>query len=207
MSTSREAMLEEAAPHDWVRELEQRTALATPEDTTRGLFLTSILDSVQALGDEVALERCREALGGQRPLTFFNYPVTLLLRLTMAAMRELSARYRSPEEALRMLGRKATEDFLTSPVGNAVRLMAGTDIKQFMSGVQTVYRMTASYGERSVVWLGPKVGRLSIRRSFLPPPYHEGVLQEMLERLGAKSVKVEGHRTAPLDGMYDFSWE
>lgn len=207
MSTSREAALAGAAPPDWAGELELRTVLATDQDTMRGLFLTSMLDSVQALGDEAALKRCREVLGEQQLVPFFNYPVVLLMRLTAAAIRELGGRYGGPEEALRMLGRKATEDFVSSPVGNAVRVMAGKDIKQFLSSVQTIYRMTASYGERSVTWQGPKAGCLTLRRTFLPPPYHEGVLETILTRLGARDVRVEGRQTAPLDSVYDFSWE
>jgi uncharacterized protein (TIGR02265 family) len=207
MSMSREATLGSGTPRDWIWELEQRAALATPQDTTRGLFFTSILDSVRALGDEAALARCLEVLGGQQFMTFFNYPIILLMRLTATAVRELGVRYGGPEEALRMLGRKATKDFMASAVGNAVRLMAGKDIKRFMCNVQTIYKMTASYGQRSVVWLGPKAGRLLIHRSFMPPPYHEGVLQETLKRMGAKGVKVECRQTAPLDSTYDFSWE
>jgi uncharacterized protein (TIGR02265 family) len=207
MSMSREATLEGGAPPDWAWELEQRMVLATPQDTTRGLFLLSVLEAVQSLGDTAALERCREVLGGQQFVAFFNYPVTLLMRLTLVAVRELSVRYGSPEAALRMLGRKAAEDFVTSAVGNAVRVVAGKDIKQFLGSAQTIYRMAASYGQRTVEWLGPKAGRLSIRHTFLPPPYHEGVLREMLERLGGKSVKVEGRQTSPLDSLYDFSWE
>lgn len=207
MSTSREAALAGIPLPDWGGELELRTALATEQDTARGLFLTSVLDSVQALGDEAALKRCREVLGTQQVVAFFNYPVILLMRLTAAAMRELSGRYGGPEEALRMLGRKAAQDFVTSPVGNAVRVVAGKDIKQFLSGVQTLYRMTASYGERTVTWQGPKAGRLTLRRTFLPPPYHEGVLLLMLERLGARNARVKGQQTAPLDSAYDFTWE
>lgn len=207
MSMSHEAARAGAAPPDWVEELELRTALATEQDTARGLFLTSVLSSVQALGDEGALERCRQVLGTQQVVAFFNYPVVLLMRLTAAATRELSGRYGGPEEALRMLGRKGAEDFVTSPVGHALRVVIGKDIKQFMSSVQTIYRMTTSYGERTVTWQGPRAGRLTIRRNFLPPPYTEGVLQVMLERLGARSVRVKGYLTAPLDSAYDFSWE
>lgn len=207
MTTSREATPGRGAPRDWIWELEQRTALATPQDTTRGLFFTSILDPVRALGDEAALARCLEVLDGQQLMAFFNYPVVLLMRLTAISVRELSVRYDGPEEALRMLGRKATGDFVTSAVGNAVRLMAGEDIKRFMSNVQTLYRVTASYGQRSVIWLGPKAGRLLVHRGFMPPPYHEGMLRETLERMGAKDVKVECRQTAPLDSTYDFSWE
>jgi uncharacterized protein (TIGR02265 family) len=41
----------------------------------------------------------------------------------------------------------------------------------------------------------------------MPLTYHEGVLQEVIERLGGRDVKVRGQQTAPLDATFDFSWE
>ena len=196
MSTSPEASREEG-----------RIELATPQDTARGLFFNSMLEAVRTLGDEAALARCQQVLGGQGFVGFYNYPVAQLVRLGEAAVRELSGRYGGPEEAARALGRKATADFLHSPVGNVVRLMAGNDLRRFLSGVQAIYRMAANYGERTVTWQGPRSGQLLIRRSFLPVEYHEGVLEALLTEYGLKNVKVRGQRVAPLDGTYDFSWE
>lgn len=207
MSTSHEARREEGTPGGWQQELERHSELATPQDTARGLFFNSMLEAVRTLGDEAALARCQQVLGGQSFVGFFNYPVAQLVRLSGAAMRELSGRYGGPEQAARALGRKATADFLASPVGNAVRLMAGKDIKLFLGSVQTIYRMATSYGERTVTWYGPASGNLLIRRSFLPVEYHEGVLEERLSQYGLKNVKVRGQRMSPLDGTYDFSWE
>lgn len=207
MNTSREVPTEGGAPLDWARELEQRSLLATPQDSARGMFFNSMLESVRVLGDEAALARCQEVLGGQSFMAFFNYPMTQLLRLTGAAMRELSGRYGGPENAARALGRKAAAEFLTSTVGNAVRMMSGRDIKLFLGSVQTIYRMGTSHGERKVEWLGPRSGLLTVRRNFMPVPYHEGVLEELFSRYGLKNVKVSGRQTAPLDSTYDFSWE
>jgi uncharacterized protein (TIGR02265 family) len=207
MSTSRAPSPQAGEPRDWTWELRQRGELATPQDTARGLFFNSMLEAVRALGDEAALARCQEVLGGQSHVAFFNYPVTQLVRLSGVAMEELSGRCGGPGNAARALGRKATADFLRSAVGNAVRMMAGKDIKLFMSGVQTVYRMAASYGERKVEWNGPTSGVLIMRRSFLPVEYHEGVLEELFTHYAVKNVKVRGRETAPLDSVYDFSWE
>lgn len=207
MSPSPEARMEDGAPGGWEWELERRGELATPQDTARGLFFNSMLEAVRTLGDEAALARCQQVLGGQRFVGFFNYPVAQLVRLSGAATRELSGRYGGPEKAARALGRKAMVDFLASSVGNAVRVMARKDIRLFLGSVQTVYRMAASYGERTVTWNGPRSGQLLIRRSFLPVEYHEGVWEELLTQYGMKNVKVRGQRESPLDGTYDFSWE
>lgn len=207
MNTSRDPSPQAGAPRDWTWEPQRLSTLATPQDTTRGLFFNSMLESVRSLGDAVALARCQEALGGQSYVAFFNYPITQLLRLAGTAVQELSGRYGGPENAARMLGRRATADFLSSAVGNAVRMMAGTDIKLFLSGVQTVYRMAASYGERKVEWYGPASGHLLMRRNFLPVEYHEGVLEQLFTHYTVKNVKVRGQQTAPLDSVYEFSWE
>jgi uncharacterized protein (TIGR02265 family) len=207
MSTSHDASAEGEAPHDWIREMESRQHLATPQDNARGLFFNGVLQTVRQLGDEAALARCQAAVGERRFLDFFNYPVAVLMRLTATATVELSARYGGPEETLRVLGRKGAEDFMTSAVANALRLLSGGDIKQLLGSVNTIYRMAANYGERTVLWQGPRSGRLIIRRSFMPVPYHEGVLEECLVRTGGRSVKVRGQQTGPLDGAYDFTWE
>ncbi|WP_257452146.1 DUF2378 family protein [Archangium lipolyticum] len=207
MSTSSEASRQGGAPSDWAWELKQRAELATPRDTARGLFFTSMLESVRTLGNETALARCLEVLEGQQLVPFFNYPIPLLLRLTVTAAEELSVQYGGPEEALRAMGRKATRDFMSSAMGNAVRLLAGGDIKQMLVSMQTLYRMTASYGERRVEWVGPTRGRVIMRHCYMPVAYHEGVLQESMEYLGAKAVRVRGQRMAPLDSTFEFSWE
>lgn len=207
MSTSRDPSPPADVPRDWTWEPRKLGELATPEDTARGLFFNSMLESVRALGDEAAMARCQEVLGGHNPVAFFNYPITQLVRLSGAAVAELSDRYGGPGNAARMLGRRATADFLSSAVGNAVRMMAGKDIKLFMSSVQTIYRMAASYGERRVEWYGPTRGQLVMRRNFMPVEYHEGVLEELFARYAVKNVTVRGRRTAPLDSVYDFSWE
>lgn len=207
MTTSRDPSPQAGATRDWTWEPQRLSALATPEDTARGLFFNSMLEAVRSLGDAAALARCQEVLGGQGYMAFFNYPVTQLLRLTGAAVEGLSGRYGGPENAARMLGRRATEDFMSSAVGNAVRMMAGKDLKLFLSSVQAVYRMGAAYGERKVEWCGPTSGQLHMRRNFLPVAYHEGVLEQFLTRFAVRNVTVRGQWTAPLDSLYDFSWE
>lgn len=192
---------------DWERALEQMMELATSQDTARGLFLNRTLEAVRSLGDETALARCQAVLGQQRLMDFVNYPVTLLIRLTMAAVRELSARHGSEEQVLRMLGQKAAVGLMSSAVGSAMSTQAGNGAEHIASSLQAIYKVTSNYGERSMEWLGPKHGRLIMRRSFLPMPYHEGAMVEVLERLGARNVRVQGGVLGPLDSEYDFSWE
>jgi uncharacterized protein (TIGR02265 family) len=171
------------------------------------MFLNRTLEAVRSLGDEAAVARCQAVLGQQRLLDFVNYPVTLLIRLTMAAVRELSARHGGPEQVLRMLGQKAAVGLMSSTVGSAMSTQVGTGADHIATSMQAIYKVTSNYGERSMEWLGPKHGRLVMRRSFLPMPYHEGAMVEVLERLGARNVRVRGGVLGPLDSEYDFSWE
>lgn len=191
---------------DWVRMLEQLLELASNQDTARGLFLSRTLEAVRELGDEAALARCQEVLGRQRLMDFVNYPVTVLVRLTLAAVRELSARHGGAEQVLRLLGQKAAVGLMSSSVGTAMHTRTGNSDEHISSSLQAIYKVSSNYGERSMVWLGPKHGRFTMRRSFLPMPYHEGAMVEVLARLGAREPRVQGRMLGPLDSEYDFSW-
>jgi uncharacterized protein (TIGR02265 family) len=202
MSMSRDTTLQ----RDWVRTLEQLMELATPQDTARGLFLSRTLETVRELGDEAALARCQEVLGRQRLMEFVNYPVTLLVRLTLVAVRELSGRHGGAEQVLRLLGQKAAVGLMSSSVGTAMDTRTGSRDEHISSSLQAIYKVSSNYGERSMEWLGPRHGRFTMRRSFLPMPYHEGAMREVLERLGAREPRVLGRILGPLDSEYDFSW-
>lgn len=191
---------------DWVRMLEQLLELASSQDTARGLFLSRTLEAVRELGDEAALARCQEVLGRQRLMDFVNYPVSVLVRLTLAAVRELSARHGGAEQVLRLLGQKAAVGLMSSSVGAAMHTRTGNGDEHISSSLQAIYKVSSNYGERSMVWLGPKHGRFTMRRSFLPMPYHEGAMVEVLARLGAREPRVQGRMLGPLDSEYDFSW-
>jgi uncharacterized protein (TIGR02265 family) len=194
-------------PSDWERTLEQLMESATAQDSARGLFINRTLEVVQTLGDEMALARCRAVLGAQRHMDFVNYPVTQLIRLTMAAVRELGARQGGAEQVLRILGQKAAVGLMSSAVGAAMYTQAGNGTDHICASIQAIYKVASNYGERSVEWLGRSHGRLTMRRSFLPVPYHEGAMLEVLERLGARNARVQGRVLGPLDSEYEFSWE
>jgi uncharacterized protein (TIGR02265 family) len=181
--------------------------LATSLDTARGLFLNRALEVVRTLEGEAAVARCQAELGQQRIMDFVNYPVTHLVRLMIAVVKELSTRHGGAEQVLRMLGQKAAVGLMSSSVGNAMHTKTGTGAEHIAASMQAIYKVTANYGERSVEWLGPRHGRLTMRRSFLPMPYHEGAMVEVLTQLGAQKARVQGHVLGLLDSEYDFSWE
>ena len=71
----------------------------------------------------------------------------------------------------------------------------------------TAYRVSLGFGEREGAWTGPRSAHFVMRGDFLPPPFHEGVLMAMLERLNARKVRVCGRQTGVLDSEYELSWQ
>jgi uncharacterized protein (TIGR02265 family) len=196
--------------YDAERDLEQRLLLATPEHTTRGLLFTSTLNMVRDLGaDEEMVRYCQEASGEKEFVDFFSYPTSSLIRLLGAAARVLSPRYGSFAEALRQIGWKAGENYMSSVVGrSAQQLMVGTeDPMLLVRTFQTLYKVLLAYAEPSVVFLGPKRGILAVQRTFTPLPFHEGGAVAMAARLGAKNVRVRAKKTGPLSIELELSWD
>jgi uncharacterized protein (TIGR02265 family) len=104
------------------------------------------------------------------------------------------------------LGRQATEDFLATAVGKTLLLLAGNDPRRLMLSLPTGYKTAVSYGQRTLTWRGPTSCVFSMRGDFMPHPYHEGVLTQVLSAVGARQPQVRGQRTAVLDADYDVSW-
>jgi uncharacterized protein (TIGR02265 family) len=197
-------------PYDAEKDLEQRLLLATPEHTTRGLLFTSTLNLVRELGaDEAMVRYCQEASGEKDFVEFFSYPTASLLRLLGAAARVLTARYGSFEEALRQIGWKAGESYMSSVVGrSAQQLMVGAeDPMLLVRTFQTLYKVLLAYAEPSVVWMGPKRGILAVQRTFTPLPFHEGGAIAMAARLGVKNAKARARSTGPLSIELEVSWD
>jgi uncharacterized protein (TIGR02265 family) len=195
------------APPGSDEDLEQRLALASPPDTVRGMFLRSTLDAVRTLGDEGAVRYCQRVSGEEKLVDFFIYPVSANLRMVFTAARMLEGRYGGFDGALRELGYRAAECFLASAAGMALQFLARGDAKRLVGHLPSAYRASVSFGVRSVVWTGPTSGRISMRREFMPYPFHEGVLLGVLEKVNAKDARVRGLQLSTLESDYDISWE
>ncbi|QRK08694.1 DUF2378 family protein [Archangium violaceum] len=187
--------------------LEQLLTLATPADTCRGMFFNGLLDAVSALGDEEVRRQCFVAAGEKRFVDFFSYPVTDLLKAVFTAAELLGPTQGGRDAVLRLLGRRATEDFFQSTVGKTMLALAGNDPQRLLASFPNSFRASLSYGERTVERLGEKEARLKARRDFMPLEYNLGVLTAAMERSTAQELVVEGHRLAPLDVDYHFRWE
>ncbi|MDY7225649.1 DUF2378 family protein [Hyalangium rubrum] len=192
---------------DAQRQLDQRLALAGPEDTCRGLFFNVVLDGLKDLAGHDVEFICRRAAGERKFTDFFSYPVSGFIRLGIAALPLVGARLGGDEAVLRWMGTHSTRSFLNSVAGKTALKLAGNDIKRFVNQVPISYRAAVSYGERQVVWTGETQGRVIFKRDFMPPAYHEGILSQVLETLGGRNVRVRGQATSALDSVYELSWD
>ncbi len=181
--------------------------MASPSDTARGMFLRATLEAVRALGDEEAVRRCQRASGEEKLVDFFTYPISANLRMVFAAARMLEGHYGGFDEALRQIGYRAAESFLASTAGLALQFLARGDVKRLVGNLPSAYRASVSFGLRSVVWTGPTSGRLTMRREFMPYPFHEGVLLGVLKKANVRGARVRGHQLSTLESDYDISWE
>ncbi|ATB51403.1 DUF2378 family protein [Corallococcus macrosporus] len=189
------------------RDLEARLALATKDDMARGLFFNGVVSAVRTLGGDAAVERCLAASGESRFIDFFNYPVAAFLKMSFTAAQVMSAEHGGFEGALRRMGVVATTDFLSSAAGKTLLLLASDSPKRLVGNLHSGYRAAVSYGERGVKWTGDTSGIFMMKRDFMPPAYHEGTLQAVIEAVGGKQVQVHGRQTGPLDTEYTLSWQ
>lgn len=188
-------------------DLALRLSMASSSDTARGMFLRATLDAVRTLGDEEAVRRCQRESGEEKLVDFFTYPVSANLRMVFCAARMLEVRYGGLDEALRQLGRCSAASFLASTAGLALQFLSRGDAKRLVSNLPSVYRASVSFGERSVVWLGPTSGRFSMRREFMPFTFQEGLLLGVLEKAKVRGARVRGSQLSTLESDYDISWE
>jgi uncharacterized protein (TIGR02265 family) len=208
MRQNSQMAMERRATEHWEREFARRMVLAEPKDTIRGVLCNGMLRVVRSLGGEEMVKRCLEASGEEKFVDFFNYPIALYLRMISAAMRLLEEKHGDVEAALRQLGRQAVADVEGSAAGKALELlMSAGDMRSTLEGLPLGYRIAVSTGEQKLVWTGPTSARLTIKRGFLPPAFHEGVLMAVIEPRNMRSVQVRGRQTGPLDSEYELSWE
>jgi uncharacterized protein (TIGR02265 family) len=206
MSESSEPTVEQGASGHWEQEFARRILLTEPTDTIRGMFCTGMLRIVGSLGGEEVMRRCQEASGEEKFVDFFNYPMAVYLRMISAAVRLLADRYGSVEEALRQLGRQALAAIDASAAGKALVLMRTGDMRSTVESLRVGYRIAVSSGEPELVWTGPTSARLTLRRVFMPHPFHEGLLMATFERQNLQGLKVLGRQTGALDSEYELSW-
>lgn len=190
-------------------DLAARLAVANPEDTCKGMFFNGLFRAVVRSGGAPASDVLRQVGRGQKFVDFFNYPIADFLPMAWhaAAVAGGGSDTTSLERGIRSLGRQATDDFLSTAVGKTLLLLAGSDPRRLMASLASGYKTAVSYGTRVLEWKGQTRCLFTMRRDFMPHPYHEGVLLQVLTAVGARGLQVKGTRVGLLDTDYEVSWE
>lgn len=188
-------------------DLTQRIAQATSADTCKGMFFNGLFYAVERARGVAGLDSFKAVAQGQKFVDFFNYPIADFLPLAWHVAEQLGGGTTplALEAGIRSLGRQSSEDFLSTAVGKTL-LMLSNDPKRLMNSAAAGYKTAVSYGVRSMVWKGPTHCVFSMRRDFMPHPYHEGLLTHMLTAVGARSAQVKGLRVGLLDTDYETTW-
>lgn len=191
----------------WLKDLERRQSLVKPEHLMRGFFLKGMLENIRALGDDALVRRCVEACGQEHFLDFFNYPVQLVFPILSTALPELASRHGGAETVLRKMGRRGSLDFLESVAGKALLMLTQGRIQTLINSLPGAFTVAMSHGRGTVEWTGPQQGRLRATVSSVPPPFHEGMVQQVLETVRAQGIQVAAHDAGGLDIVCEFSWK
>ena len=189
------------------QDLQRRLALALPEFTTRGFLFSSLLKSVQELGeDEALVRRCLEASGERSFVEFFHYPTRSLVLLLSHAAQALRERCGGFEEALWQIGFRSAESLMGTLVGRAAQQHGGEPSQRLMLTLQSLYGDLTNYGKPAVSSMGRDRGVISLHRTHLPLAYHEGSTQAISRRSGLVPVSVRARETGSLSIDLEISW-
>ncbi|HEX8820387.1 MAG TPA: TIGR02265 family protein [Archangium sp.] len=191
----------------WLQDLERRRTFVKPEHTMRGFFFKGMLENLRTLGDEALVRRCQEACGQERFVDFFSYSVQLLFPILFTALPTLAERHGGAEAALQQIGRQAAIDFLESVTGKAMLKLTQGRPQPLLSIMPTAFRIAVNHGSSRLEWTGPTRGWIRMEGSFMPIPFHEGLVRQMLETARAQGIQVVTHSTGELEVVCDFSWE
>ena len=187
-------------------DLARRIAATTADDTSRGLNYTTLFALVRDhLGD--AAPKAVDVLGKGSRVDFFSYPIGEYLQTTWNALDKLEPTFGSTDAVLAELGRRTMSGFLASMIGRTVFAVGGKDPRRMLANGNAGYRSAVSYGERPVAFLGPRQARMTFRRDFMPPAFHQSVILTALQATDAVRPRVTGRAEGLLDSVYEIEWE
>jgi uncharacterized protein (TIGR02265 family) len=204
-STAQKVIELPAPPRIRSADFDARLALATAQDSARGMFFNGVLSAVNARAGKVGADQCLLASGEKRFVDFFNYPITSFLKLSFTAAEVLQPLLGDPATVFTYLGRQAVDDFLATASGKMMLALSGKSPARMLNNTPAAFKAAVSYGEREVTWLSPTHAAFTMARDFMPHPYHVGVLTRVIEAMEVKPLVV-GRQTGPLDAHYDVSW-
>lgn len=195
-----------APPDLSIADLRERLALATPDDTCKGMFFNGVLSATRALLGPEAQLRVQATLPEKKYVDFFNYPIATFLPASFLAAKLLQKTALDFEAAIRGLGEQAIDDFLRTPVGRTLVTVSAGEATRLMRAAPIAYKTAVSYGSRETEVVSDTTCIFRVRRDFMPHSYHEGVFLAVLRALGCADLTVRGHPLSLMDADYFISW-
>jgi uncharacterized protein (TIGR02265 family) len=189
------------------QELERRLGLISPKDTARGFLFSAVIKVVADHADAAAVKRCTAVVGESTFPTFFNYPITSLVKLLYTAGWEVSGALGGFENALRAFGDQAGTEFKATMVGKTLVALDGIDTKHLLLGFPHAQPTGLAHGSLELRWTGARSGVFVYRGILIPYPYFEGSLYNMFKLTPARNVEISGYETGPADFELAFSWD
>lgn len=190
------------------KDLQARLAVATEKDTVKGSLINGVCGGLERmLGAE---PRAKALLARHRKplwMEFTNHPVQEFLTLVHDAADLLEPLVGDPQRAITQVGSAAGQAFLDSVVGRvAVKLAAGKEPIDILAYGPATYAPSASYGERTFERISRTQGIFKMRREFMPPAYHLGVLPRGVQ-INHHRCTIEPRVLGLLDADYLVTWD
>jgi uncharacterized protein (TIGR02265 family) len=168
-------------------ELEQRLALASQGQTTRGFVFKAATRELGRLCGVEAATQLQADVWPKGWTDFANYPIAGFLQLLFGATNAITVKGGTREEALRKLGAATTELFFSSSAGKILlTLFLHGGAEQLLANVAPAYGLSVNYGKRSYERRPGGPGVLHFSGDMMPPAYHEGILMA-----GFKAIKLD----------------
>jgi uncharacterized protein (TIGR02265 family) len=188
----------------------RRIAIAGPRDQILGAFIDG---TVVSLGEEFSaavVEEVRKAQQHPKGWALFSkYPLMEWLQLMeVAASTAVLAERISYSEALERMGKGSVRHVLRTSTGRIFSTLVGKDPHRVMSTSTISARAFATWGERVYEKLGPKSGRMRLKREFMGPAWVRGFYVEVLQSHSqlAPTITLEDCEEPGMDFALRFDW-
>ncbi|HZH03585.1 MAG TPA: DUF2378 family protein, partial [Myxococcaceae bacterium] len=103
------------------------------------MFFNGLFLALSELVDEETYGRCRALSGVRKFIDFFSYPVEIFLRASFLAAEVLERQSVAQDEVFRRLGRRSTQDILSTAVGKTLTVIVGNNPKRLIGMLPSAY--------------------------------------------------------------------
>ena len=175
-----------------------RCLAGIPADATiSGMFFTYLIAAAKAMGTPLPS-------AGDRYLAFKFYPVSDLARLVLEAIPLLFPG-RPLRQALRVLGRRAPDAFLSSTLGK-VTLGSALDAHASIAAIAGAYEVNLRPSRVAVLDKGPRWATVRVDKvHYFLDSHHVGTFEGVLKHAGAEgAVRIASRSPSSADLLLEW---